>query len=89
MRDSSGLALGTGSSADNVNYGDPKELEHASADPRTLINPPLKGFTAETPKVARRGSLACTHALTHALQNTRQSPAATLASVAASEFYRP
>lgn len=84
MRDSSGLALGTGSSADNVNYGDPKELEHASADPRTLINPPLKGFTAETPKVARRGSLACTHAL----QNTRRSPAATLASVGASEFYR-
>lgn len=76
MRDSSGLALGTGSPADNVNYGDPKELEHASADPRTLINPPLKGFTAETPKVARRGSLA------------RQSPAATLAFVGASEFYR-
>lgn len=52
MRDSSGLALGTGSSADNVNYGDPKEQAHASADPHPPINPSLKG---ETPNIAQQG----------------------------------
>lgn len=53
MRDSSGLALSTGSSADNVNYGDPKEHEHTSADPSLSLILPSKVPLPRPPNTAQ------------------------------------